>query len=230
MKSISSFLSLYRRVKRRFWPHPILEFVRPFTMLTPERLESLLNLSTRLVKDRVSGAFVECGTCQGGSAAILAYVAKQEGWKRDLYLFDSFQGHPISTSPGAPDRDEVAKWAGKLVASEEDVKAALRSVESYVPEHVNIVPGWFQESLSKVNIPQIALLHLDADWYDSILVCLQALYDKVVPGGYLQIDDYYFYDGCRLAVDQFLSNREPPFMAQVGAALVLHKSKNKGIH
>jgi len=177
-------------------------------MLTPDRLRSLLKLSSQLINRGIPGAFVECGICRGGSAAILAYAAKQEGWKRDLYLFDSFQGHPDFASDEAPDRDEIPKWAGKFAASEEDVKSALRSVDAYNPECVNIVPGWFQDSLRTVSISKIALLHIDADWYDSVLYCLEVLYDKMVTNGYIVIDDYGYNPGCRLAVDRFISTHQ----------------------
>ncbi len=215
---------VYRRAaKLLIPPNPVLKTVKPFALLTEDRLESLLKLAARLIRARVSGAFVECGTFRGGSAAILAYAARKEGWKRDLYLFDSFQGHPDFASAEAPDRNEIPHHAGTLVASEEDVKTALRSVGAYDPEHVNIVPGWFQQSLSTVSIPKIALLHLDADWYDSTLLCLQTLFPRVVSGGYIQIDDYYVYEGCRLAVDRFLANQEQVSLKQAGIAVVIHK-------
>lgn len=202
------FQRLYRRVVRTLIPpHPVINMVKPFTMLTPDRLESLLHLSKKLVHAQVAGAFVECGTCRGGSAAILAYVAKQEGWKRDLFLFDSFQGHPSFASENAPDREELSKWAGQLVASEEDVRSALRSVDAYAPEHVNIISGWFQDSLPQVAISEIALLHIDADWYDSVWYCLNTLFDRVVPNGYIVVDDYGHFPGCRIAVDKFVGMR-----------------------
>lgn len=205
--------------------HPVIVAVKPFTMLSNDRLQSLMKLSTEIARKHVAGAFVECGTCRGGSGAILAWAAKEEGWKRSVYLFDSFQGHPSSASNNAPDRDRVTEWAGTMVASVEDVKLALRKVGAYAPDHVKIVAGWFQESIPTVDIPQIALLHLDADWYDSTLFCLEALYEKVVSGGYIVVDDYYFYEGCRLAVDRFFKERgsEIRFSGKVGAALILSR-------
>jgi O-methyltransferase len=53
----------------------------------------------------------------------------------------------------------------------------------------------------------IALLRLDGDWYESTMACLDALYDRVVPGGLVIIDDYYTWDGCARAVHDFLSRR-----------------------
>jgi hypothetical protein len=48
---------------------------------------------------------------------------------------------------------------------------------------------------------------LDADWYDSTLVCLRHLFPLVVPGGVVILDDYGVgvFDGCTRAVHDFLS-------------------------
>ena len=66
--------------------------------------------------------------------------------------------------------------------------------------------GFFQTTVPAAagGIGPIALLHLDGDWYDSTRVCLAHLYDRVVSGGLITIDDYGAYDGCRRAVDTFL--------------------------
>ena len=41
---------------------------------------------------------------------------------------------------------------------------------------------------------RIALLRLDADWFDSTLICLNHLYDHMAPGGRIVIDDYYAWE------------------------------------
>ena len=53
----------------------------------------------------------------------------------------------------------------------------------------------------------ISLLHLDTDWYDSTLVELHALFDKVVPMGWVIFDDYFYWEGQKRAVDEFFSQR-----------------------
>ena len=53
----------------------------------------------------------------------------------------------------------------------------------------------------------IAVLHLDGDWYDSVKVCLEHFYDRVSPGGIIQIDDYGHWQGARKAVDEFMATR-----------------------
>jgi hypothetical protein len=48
---------------------------------------------------------------------------------------------------------------------------------------------------------------LDGDWYESVKMCLESLYDKVSPGGVIQFDDYGHWAGARKAVDEFMINR-----------------------
>ncbi|MBU1863549.1 MAG: TylF/MycF family methyltransferase [Candidatus Omnitrophica bacterium] len=188
----------------------IIEKIRGFTMVTQKRLENLINLSNRVIEDTIPGDFVECGTCRGGSAALLAYIAKEEGWKRNVWLFDSFQGHPVPMDNTAPDRAIMHEWAGTMIASEADVKLALRTLDVYVEQQVKIIPGWFQETLPIAGINEIALVHIDCDWYESILCCLTHLYPKVMSGGYIIVDDYSYSDtpGVKIAVDQFFAQRE----------------------
>jgi hypothetical protein len=73
---------------------------------------------------------------------------------------------------------------------------------------VRIVPGLFQETFRATHIAQIALLNIDADWYESVKLCLETFYDAVAPGGIVSVDDYGLWPGCRQAVDEFIQNRQ----------------------
>lgn len=55
---------------------------------------------------------------------------------------------------------------------------------------------------------KIALLHIDGDWYASVKVCLEELYDAVVPGGFILFDDYGYWPGCKRAVDEFFRKKK----------------------
>jgi O-methyltransferase len=50
---------------------------------------------------------------------------------------------------------------------------------------------------------EIAILRLDNDWYESTKFCLEKLYDKVIDGGIIIIDDYGHWVGAKRAVDEF---------------------------
>ena len=53
---------------------------------------------------------------------------------------------------------------------------------------------------------QIAVLRLDTDFYESTKAELQHLWPKVVSGGELIVDDYFSWDGCRRACDEFFTS------------------------
>ena len=50
------------------------------------------------------------------------------------------------------------------------------------PAAIRIVEGWFQETLTAHPARPIALLHLDGDWYESVKLGLDILYDRANGG------------------------------------------------
>ncbi len=184
--------------------------VEPYTMVGPARIRSLFRLACQIERDQVPGDVVECGVCNGGTAAILAHFATRSALRRTLWLFDSFEGMPATT-----DRDGAAAvaYVGQVVGDISKARRALDLVDADLTR-TQFVKGWFQETFPTVTIPRIALLNIDADWYDSVKLCLDTFYDAVTPGGYISIDDYGFWPGCRQAVDDFFTARRLPFSLQ----------------
>ena len=52
------------------------------------------------------------------------------------------------------------------------------------------------------------MLRLDGDWYESTRTCIEALYDQVVEDGFVVVDDYGAFPGCKTAIDEFFANRK----------------------
>ena len=72
-------------------------------------------------------------------------------------------------------------------------------------EEIQFLPGYFNESFVAFDAP-LSLLRIDADSYESILDVLDHLYDNVVPGGIIMIDDWHL-NGARRAVLEFRLKR-----------------------
>ena len=70
---------------------------------------------------------------------------------------------------------------------------------------IHPIKGLFRETLpgAREAIGSISLLHLDGDWYESTRDILDNLYNLVLADGYLQVDDYGHWEGCRKALDEF---------------------------
>lgn len=176
-----------------------------YTMVGHNRLYFLVDIMTAIERHAIKGAFVECGVWKGGVAGVMADFIKKNT-KRDLWLFDSFQGLPQPCDvDGAVAMQQYKNDKG--VSSVSDVEHVVFDMVGASKEVVRIIPGWFEQSLPKSagDIGQISLLRLDCDWYESTKTCLQTLYDYVVPGGYVLIDDYGTWPGSRKAVDEFLA-------------------------
>ncbi|MBJ6749695.1 TylF/MycF/NovP-related O-methyltransferase [Geomonas anaerohicana] len=199
--------------------------IRPYTMLSQERLLTLYDQVRFCEHTGLPGCYVECGVWKGGSVGLMALANLRYGrTRRMIHLFDSFQEicEPDVLVDGARAVNEVKKHStggvsGKLQpltgiydsfggpGTLEGNKDLLEGVIGYDPGFLQYHQGWFQETLPLVkDIGEIAILRLDGDWYASTKVCLEHLYDKVVTGGFIIIDDYGAYDGCRKAVDEFI--------------------------
>lgn len=196
-------MTLIGDFRTRFAEQRAARLIRRNTMVGPARIENLSRLAQRIEDERVPGDVVECGVYKGGTAALLARSATRSHLARTVWLFDAFAGMPPATAADGP---EAPSWVGNLVSSPHRVERLLRRVGADV-ERVRIVPGLFEKTFPSANIAQIALLNIDADWYESVRLCLETFYDAVVPRGFISIDDYGDWPGCRLAVDEFFRAR-----------------------
>lgn len=193
--------------------------VRPFTMTSVERLVCLSRSVDHLVQNRVAGDVVECGVWKGGSMMLVARKLTRLGdMARNLYLFDTFEG---MSEPGKEDVSAVDQTSAvELLNSTErtnvnnvwcyspleEVKTNLQKTE-YPIGKIRFIKGKVEDTLPEPAIRQIALLRLDTDWYESTRHELETLYDLLVPGGIMIIDDYGHWSGSRKAVDEFFAKR-----------------------
>eukprot|EP00758_Cryptobia_borreli_P002965 Tbor_TRINITY_DN3424_c0_g1::TRINITY_DN3424_c0_g1_i1::g.3644::m.3644 len=200
----------------------IYDSLKGHSMLHWPRLFALYSHAKQICEDNVPGDFIECGVAGGGSTVIMAIVAKHYSTiPRRVYACDVFRGMPMPTEEDTTDDTHNKSHKGKVSAlspkdcswgagtcsgSEECVKRLAANFEV----EVETVPGLFQDTLPHIimNNHQIAfsLIHLDSDWYLSIKTCIEELYPLLSCDGVLQIDDYYYWDGCQLAVKEYLES------------------------
>lgn len=189
----------------------IMRVIRPYTMLSEERLYSLYSQAKQLCEDNVPGNFVECGVARGGSSALLAYMVKRYSRQpRYVYSFDSFEGMPEPTEVDKHEgvaANDTGWGTGTCAAPESSVMEVAAKLGA--ADVVHTVKGYFEETVPRMRdrVGMIALLHVDADWYESTKIVLETLYDRVSNNGRIQIDDYGFWEGCRKAVDDFQQQR-----------------------
>lgn len=74
---------------------------------------------------------------------------------------------------------------------------------------------------------RIATLRIDTDWHNSTLAALQNLYHLVSPCGIVILDDYGFWEGFRLAADNFFKEKNiEPFLIPIDRTTVFFQKTN----
>jgi SAM-dependent methyltransferase len=190
----------------RFWG--IQRRYRNFTMLKPWDVIANLHIAAKAA--RVPGCVVECGVWRGGMSAAMVEVL---GQNRDYFLFDSFEGLPPAKNI---DGQAALQWQSNskgpsyfnnCTASESEAETAMQKSRA---SRYTIVKGWFDRTLPAFQPPcPIAVIRLDGDWYDSTMSCLTHLVPHLAKDGVVIIDDYYTWDGCARAVNEFLAAHYP---------------------
>ena len=211
------------------------------TMLPTARLASLYDQVLHCERMSLEGSIVECGVWKGGAVGLAALALQHAPGspRRHLHLFDSFTDicAPDPRVDGQRALDELGQGPESQDGAPQPVAGAYDSVGGhgtmaecrdlietrigYPASQVHFHVGWFQDTVpaASTGIGPIALLRLDGDWYASTKVCLDYLYDHVVADGFVIIDDYGSYEGCRKAVDEFIAQRGiRAFMHRVDAS------------
>lgn len=191
-------------------------------------LRELATIAADADANQLPGLIVEAGTARGGSAIVMA-AAKAPA--RGMKVYDVFGMIPPPSEQDGPDvhrrYEKIAGGEAKGVGGDtyygyrddlyEEVKASFSRLGVPVDEHnVELVQGLFEDTID-LDEP-VAFAHLDGDWYESTLTCLERIAPLIVPGGRIVLDDYDHWSGCRRAVDEYFADR-PGFRLEHKAKL-----------
>jgi O-methyltransferase len=171
-------------------------------------LSAIYEITSTMEKRNTPGAWVECGTWNGGSAAIIGRVSSRNP-SRQLWLFDSWEGLPEPTQEDVSFQGKTGQ-AGWAAGSQETAEQLLLERLGLPGRRIHFVKGWFEDTIpaTKSAIGPISYLLLDCDWYKSTEFALDELYDQVISGGFVLVDDYDYWRGAKTALDEFLTRRE----------------------
>ena len=131
-----------------------------------------------LSKVEISGLNAEFGVKSGKSIKSLCQKPKLR--KDTIYGFDSFCGLP-------DDWTGTRTRAGRLKVSSNIPK---------LPKNVEIVKGWFKETLPEFlnqHKENFAFIHIDCDLYKSTKDILDNIKDRIVKGTIIIFDEYFNY-------------------------------------
>jgi O-methyltransferase len=178
-----------------------------FTQTGRDRLDCLQQCIETIVAEDIPGDIVETGVWHGGSMMLASAVLDSLGdSQRRIWCCDSFEGMPVPTV-----HDQ--SFSGSEDFSDLDyIRVGLERVKDnfrrfrVLTDRVHFLKGWFSATLPTAPIEQIALLRLDGDLYESTRDALVPLYPRVSSGGFVLVDDYNSWPGCKQAVTEYRSD------------------------
>jgi hypothetical protein len=184
------------------------------TFLGQTPLVGLASTMTELERRGVQGAVLEAGTALGGSTIVLAAAKSPE---RRLLAYDTFGLIPPPSDKDGADvhkrYETIASGKSKGFKGDTyygyredllgEIRASFERIGYPVEDNaVEFVQGVYQDTLHP-DFP-VALAHVDCDWYESVMTCLERIHPHLVDGGRFVIDDYYAWSGARTAVDEWV--------------------------
>jgi asparagine synthase (glutamine-hydrolysing) len=191
---------------------------RRLTYLSQRKLNALAEQALRIEKQEIQGAILEAGCAMGGSAILFASAKAPT---RPLRVYDVFGMIPPPTPEDGADvharYEEIRAGRAKGLGGDvyygyrDDLYKAVRDAFAAlgypVEAHwVELIKGLVQDTLV-VDGP-VALAHIDVDWYDPVMTCLERIVPHLPIGGSVILDDYQDWSGCRKATDDYFARTD----------------------
>jgi O-methyltransferase len=170
------------------------------SMVGRARLANVRQAVETVIREEVPGHLIETGVWRGGACILMRGVLAAHGvGDRLVYAADSFEGLPVAdmTDDAAYLHDDSTLEVGL-----DEVKAAFER-HGLLDDQVKFLPGWFKDTLPALADLTWAVVRLDGDMYESTMDGITNLYPGLSRGGYLIIDDYFTYESCRRAIDEY---------------------------
>ena len=149
---------------------------------------------------KVPGDFVECGVYRGFSFSVLTDYLDFENVKKDLYLYDTYEG--------IPEAYNSENRSNAVYQKDNDILGHVtRTFAKY--KNVKIVKGIVPDSFEQTCPEKISFLHIDMNSSKSEIAALEKLFDRVSVGGIILFDDFGWlgYDKQTTAEIEFMAQR-----------------------
>lgn len=162
----------------------------------------------------IIGEVCEFGSANGRTSQLIANEILKDS-KKQLHLFDSFEGLPKPTKKDILKDDmfnlgSIEAYEGTMKTNELDVMARLQKVT--FPKTRRTIHKGFIEDLIKdrKSFPnQVSFAYIDFDFYEPIKITLDFLHSASNKGAIFIVDDYDFFStGVKTAVTEFLEENK----------------------
>lgn len=191
----------------------LLTITDAYTLVPALQRVMIYREALQVLRDGVSGDFIEIGVHRGGSAGILADLLKSAS-NRNLHLFDRWGDLP---EPTAQDGFRATQYRKDAIRDKlEDLKKRppLPDARHLINEVIGLPEsrtfyhmGWYNQTLPLAKaecVSGIAFASVDCDYYESVKLSLAFISRLASPGCCIVVDDYASWPGAKKAVDELL--------------------------
>ena len=190
-----------------------IKYFQKITLASELNLWSIYQSLKYINDENIEGDIVECGVYNGNTMAFIGEINDELNLNKKIWGYDTFNGFVENSFT---DNDIDLKTRRKVKNDTSDIYYTLNEVKKNIIQNNKknfdkyiFIEGDILETLNnKDNYPnKISFLRLDTDIYKTTKKQLEILYEKLVKGGVLHIDDYGLCPGVKTAVDNFFSNK-----------------------
>ena len=132
---------------------------------------------------KLDGEFMELGVFKGHTTLFVAEYLEFQDIEKRWRLYDTFDGIPDDQLD--PGWKEMNRNAYGDTFSYDEVKARFSAFSN-----IEVIKGRVPEILAENCPDRIAFLHMDLNNSTAEIQALDALFDRIVPGGLIIFDDY----------------------------------------
>lgn len=129
----------------------------------------------------LAGDFVECGVFEGFSSAVLARYLDFAKLPKRWFLYDTFSG--------IPERQLNSNATNPSSYTDPGLYERVRQRFQPYP-NIRVIRGEVPAVLEQEAPDRIAFMHIDMNSADAELGALEQLFERMVPGAVLILDDY----------------------------------------
>jgi len=158
------------------------------------------------------GEIVECGVFRGTSLTRFATFRRmfETDASKKIIGFDNFDDVYPDTE-WEEDQTQREKWMATAGSDSITVEQLKSVFDKKGFSNYEFIQGDLTKTLPKYvkNNPQlkVSLLNIDIDFVEPTYCCLDNLFDRIVPGGIISLDNYGAFHGDTKGVDMFFEER-----------------------
>lgn len=159
------------------------------------------------------GSVIECGVYRGSTLLGMAHRLERRKLRTvKLIGCDSFEGFPEPSREDALEDGHFHERTLQGVFNDTSYERLSGRIAALgYADRIQLKKGFFEKTLPTLEGMKFSLAHIDCDLYQSYITCLDFLYPRMVPGGYMVFDEYDFsrsvYPGAQKAIDEFFANK-----------------------